>query len=304
MIGWGGSTGVALIAVVFVSQTAPGSARLEQAFNVDHPTPAAVAMAPKPARPVAKVAPRAAEASTETKRLAAQLRELTADRDRLAARLASLERRLEDMTGSIERRTTPVAAVLPSAAPPPAPKQSVTSATPAGEPVESMLGMLPKIAAIIPPPSEAPRIIEPLAMTAAAQDITAHWAAPPKRPTANHIASVVPIPMARPVRVAAAPTREHPVAPPQPELGVDIGGALTPSGLSGQWSSVKANFGPLLAGLYPVIGRDHRFGHFPFRLLIGPVPNETAAARLCANLAPAGIECHPARFEGPELAQR
>ena len=134
-----------------------------------------------------------------------------------------------------------------------------------------MLGMLPKIAAIIPPPSEAPRIIAPLAMTAA-QDITAHWADPHKRSTASDVA--VPMPTARPVRVAAAPARERPVIPPHPELGVDIGGALTPSGIERAMVVSEGQF-------RPAAGRalsGHR-ARPSFRPLSLPAPDRSGTER-------------------------
>ena len=77
------------------SQTEAGSKRLQVAL-VDRG---------KPTHVVAAI-PRAAEPNGETQHLAAQVRELAADRERLTARIAVLEHTLEDMTGSIKRKTS------------------------------------------------------------------------------------------------------------------------------------------------------------------------------------------------------
>ena len=47
---------------------------------------------------------------------------------------------------------------------------------------------------------------------------------------------------------------------------------------------MKSNFGPAVARLESDgFGRDRRFGHLPYRLLIGPLSDAAAAARLCAH---------------------
>ena len=71
----------------------------------------------------------------ELRRLAETVRVLTGDRDRVLARISTLERNVDDMTGSITRQTDSAArqtdAVPPSATPgtPPTPAQPPSSAT-------------------------------------------------------------------------------------------------------------------------------------------------------------------------------
>jgi len=113
---------------------------------------------------------------------------------------------------------------------------------------------------------------------------------------------MIPLPQ---TRVAAAPANE-PVAepPPKPEFGVDLGGAPNLEVLAARWMAVKANFGPLLAGLHPLAAHDRRPGATDYRLLVGPLPDTAAAARLCGRFAAARITCRPAGFDGERIAQR
>src|SRR5581483_5588128 len=87
---WGGAAALALIAVAFATQTETGSRRLT-----------ALASAELPVRAVATV--QIPKQDAQVAHLEAELRALAADRDRLADRVASLERSIEDMTGSIKR---------------------------------------------------------------------------------------------------------------------------------------------------------------------------------------------------------
>ena len=109
----------------------------------------------------------------------------------------------------------------------------------------------------------------------------------------------VPMP---PERVAAIPASE-PAAPPKLEYGIDIGGSSSTAVLRARWSEVKANFGPQMAGLRPLIAHDRRVGHLPYRLVIGPVPNSAAATGLCGQFRLARGRCRAARFVGEPLAQ-
>ncbi|MBI4365917.1 MAG: hypothetical protein HY543_03780 [Deltaproteobacteria bacterium] len=260
--GWGGAAALALGALAMTSQIEGGSERLQLAI--------AHISQPERAVALADVAPRLAETDAGTKRLEAQVLALAADRDRLVERLASLERNLDDMTGSIKRQ----AAVAPDA---PATK--------------------------IPAPAQfaspAPPIIAPLAMPAAA-DTATPW--PSTQPAQVAAPAAVPMP---PVRVAVAPSSEPAAEPPRrPELGVDLGGAPNLDVLGARWIAVKANFGPLLTGLHPRAAHDRRPGATDYRLLVGPVPNAAAATQLCARFAAARVICRPARFDGERMTQR
>src|ERR1700687_5991859 len=92
---WGGTAAIALAAVAITTQTDIGSARLQTVLAQESQPALTVTLA--------TVKPRVID--PDTLRLEAQIRMLTADRDRLNARVASLERNLDDMTGSIKTNT-------------------------------------------------------------------------------------------------------------------------------------------------------------------------------------------------------
>ena len=120
--GWGAAAAAALSVAVFSATTTPGSQRLAAAFS---PSPNQ-ATAAVPTVPLAQFE----KTEAETRRLADAVRSLTTDRERLADRIASLERNLEDVTGSIQRQSV-------AAAPPPTEPVSEPAsppATPALEP--------------------------------------------------------------------------------------------------------------------------------------------------------------------------
>jgi hypothetical protein len=138
----------------------------------------------------------------------------------------------------------------------------------------------------------------------------ANAAKPPEAETAaqNPLAAM-PAASAPATTPAAAPA---PTAPEQQgavstksEFGIDIGGAPTLAGLRGVWDRASRNHGVLLDGLRPLIAvRDGRAGQVELRLVVGPIGNAAAAARLCAALAGAGLSCQPTMFEGQRLALR
>jgi hypothetical protein len=206
---------------------------------------------------------------------------LTDDRERLHTRIASLERKLEDTTGSITQQQANLAAKVASVATRPA-------APPA-------------------PPAPVMPILAPLAMPAAAVPVGS-WPMPaPTLPPAETVEAApapakVPLP---PERVALAPVEEPAAeAPRKPEIGIDLGGAANLDVLNARWVAVKANFGPQLAGLYPRAQASNRSGSANYRLLAGPLPNNATAAQICAHFITARITCRTVRFEGERLVQR
>jgi hypothetical protein len=278
---WGGAAAMALAALAITTQTESGSQRLQLAYAPEN----------QPARPVAMadVMPRALEKDAETQRLEAQVRTLAADRDRLTARLASLERNLDDMTGSIKRQAAQEAAAPPAKSPAPTPSAAATTT---------------QVVAATPAPSgpvasSAPPVIAPLAM-AARTDSAASWPGTPS----TQAATPEPVPLP-PTHVAVAPASEPAAEPPRkPEFGVDLGGAPTMDVLGLRWAAVKANFGPLLTGLHPLAAHDRRPGTTDYRLLVGPLPSAAAATQLCTRFAAARVTCRLAKFDGERIAQR
>lgn len=283
LCGWGSAAAIALASLAITTQTENGSERLQLAFAPERPAERAIAAADVP--------PRVLGIDKETLRLEAQLRVLAADRDRLTARLALLERNLDDMTGSIKRQAAQEAAV--PAAKPPVPSTPSTppqAAAPESQPVAA------------PPPARAELpLIAPLAMPAHA-DSPANWPSTPAQQTATPLPEPVPLP---PTRMASAPANEPMAEPPRkPGIGVDLGGAPSIEVLTLRWVAVKANFGPLLTGLHPLVARVQRPGATDVRLLVGPLPNIAAANQLCARFAAARVTCRPAKFDGQQLAQQ
>lgn len=201
----------------------------------------------------------------ETARLEAQVRDLAADREKLNARIASLESTLSDVTGSIKRELAAVAAK--PATPPP-----VIAA-----PAEVKNDKPAEVAAVATPePQPAP----PPA------------AAPPSEP--------VPLPPAR--MAAVTPVDPATVAPKDGAIGIDLGGARSMEIMQARWAAVKANFGPLLNGLHPLVVQDTRPNMIPYRLIVGPLPNAATAAQVCARFAASKVTCRSTRFAGDPLA--
>ncbi|MGH6727110.1 MAG: hypothetical protein ACREB8_11275 [Pseudolabrys sp.] len=283
LFGWGSAATVALAALAMTSQTEAGGKRLQLAL----------AYIGEPVRAVAQI-PRAAETEAETRRLAAQVRELAADRERLTARIATLERNLEDVTGSIKQQTE-------NAGAPPA--TSHVAAVDNPPPVPSAPAITPAVSAAEQAPSPPPLpALKPLPMPASPE-----VAAPAPEPTqqlAQPLPEPIPLP---PVRVAAIPPNETAAAPPPPpklEIGIDLGGATSVEALRVHWAAMKASYGPLLVGLHPVIAtRSRRPSGVDYRLLAGPLPTVSAAAQLCTHFSLTRAGCRPARFNGAHLAE-
>ncbi len=123
-------------------------------------------------------------------------------------------------------------------------------------------------------------------------------------------------PPAAPPPAAAAPAPPPPQAaipapepaeglPARTEFGVDLGGAPSVAALRNAWERIRRTHAVQLEGLRPVIGiRDGRTGQVELRLVVGPITNAAAAAKLCATLAMAGLSCQPTTFDGQRLALR
>jgi hypothetical protein len=121
---WGCAAAVALAALAITTQTEGGSERLALALAPGNP--------PVLAAEMADLKRRALEKDAETKRLESQVQTLASDRDRLVTRLASIERNLDDMTGSIKRQ----AAAAPPALSPLTMSPGTSAAPPATAPTQ------------------------------------------------------------------------------------------------------------------------------------------------------------------------
>jgi hypothetical protein len=220
--------------------------------------------------------PRVAQLETETQRLAAQVRALTTDRDRLAGRIALLESNIDDMTGAIKKQAAATATALAAKVPPPTPGAPATA----------------------PPASSNPPGAN---VTIAAAETLASAAAPaPKADRAPPPA--VPLPPARVATVSI--TGPDPPAARQDDFGLDLGGGASIDAVRQRWSTVKANFGPLLSGMHPLAAHDQRPGAAGYRLVVGPLPNSVAASGLCAHFSAARTACRAVKFDGEQITQQ
>jgi hypothetical protein len=212
----------------------------------------------------------------ETKRLAETVRALTADRDRLLERIASLERSLEDVTGSIVRAASqPLQAAEPAGPPPvPAAAASVASAEDSAAPAEAQMAAVAPEAAAEAPPAVAVIVDIP----------------PAAAPSAD---------------VAAAENPGEETVSPS-EFGIDIGRSATIEGLRALWTAARSRHAAQLEGLRPVVfmQKGDRPGRVELRLIVGPVGSAAAAARLCGAMTAAGATCRPEAWDGERLALR
>jgi len=235
---WIGLATLAVLTAVLTARTETGVRRIASLLTpAEHARGAKVQVA------------RQSDQEAEQRRLSEAVRVLAADRDRLQARLNTLERGLEDVTGSI-----PPASANPK--PPAAPTQSVTAA---------------------PLPA-----IPPLA-----QPSTGNSQA---RVAAGHLAT-------------GTPSASESVAT-KTEFGVDVGGNASIEGLRTLWSALKASQPAMFEGLRPIIAvrEGQKPGTIELRLVAGPLPNASIAARLCAALSTANQACQPTVFDGQRLA--
>ena len=86
------------------------------------------------------------------------------------------------------------------------------------------------------------------------------------------------------------------------EFGVDVGGNTSIEGLRALWTTLKAAQPALFEGLRPVIAVREGKSGIELRLIAGPLPNASIAARLCAALGGVGQICQPTVFDGQRLA--
>lgn len=272
---WGGAATVAVAATLLILNADLGLDRIVQALSQ-----------PAPGQQVALedtlIKRVEAQRAEENRRLETRLRELAADRDKLSARLATLEQNFSDLTGSIKRDISAVAATALAAkqepSPPAAPAPVLTAPPSTTAPANS--------GPVRPEPAsqvQAPAVDAPARADVAAEK-------PPQ---------MVNVPMP-PTRVAAA-TQAVPEEPRKPELGVDLGGARSMEILQARWVAVKANFGPVIEGLRPLAGYDDRPGIIPYRLIVGPLPNGAAAAQICSRLHASKVPCRPVDYAGEKL---
>jgi hypothetical protein len=272
---------------------------------------------------------RQAEPEKATRQLSEAVSGLTADRDRLVARIATIERNLEDVTGSIKQQAAsppapaPIPAqtsvhtptVLPAPASVPAQPSAQASApapAPAASPRPSTLP------ALVPPTATAPPPASPRSNPAQPEKTPPAATAPPSAsaPSAGAIAAspsapaappaAAPSPEPAPTRIANLPeAAEGETAKSRiVDFGLDIGGATTFDGLRALWHSVRNNTADLFEDLHPMVAvRENKSRGIDLRLVVGPIASSETATQMCATLLAARRFCQMTIFEGQPLPQ-
>lgn len=167
LAGWGVAATAALLFVVIAANSNGGRERLSVAFAGINGTRAAEAAKAEAAQ-AAHLA-RVAAVESDNRRLTEIVRSLAGDRERLLTRMTTLERSLEDVTGSIKQQASAPVAPPPAPQPPaqaaePPPKtaavppQTVAPAEPAAVPIPPEK---PNRAASAPAPGSVPDL-EPI----------------------------------------------------------------------------------------------------------------------------------------------
>jgi hypothetical protein len=291
---WGASAAMAVAIVAGTAVSDLGADRLKQTV-AEFLSPAKTGTEQQPAtQQVAQqmsplVTPQQlAELQNQTRELTQTVRDLTVERDRVKARLASLEQNFDDITGAIRKQTAQSAQIAAQLSMQKAPdaQQPKQAASP---PVISA----PQTVAAIPSPSSAGTTTAPdTPITTAVPSQQAIEATPP-------ITGPIPLP---PMRTAALEA-ENPAT--TRELGVDVGGAASLDQLRAYWAGLKANVGPDIVGLTPsYLVRQRPSGAHDYRLVLGPLPNNAAALRLCAKLVASRVNCRAGTFNVERFAER
>jgi SPOR domain len=237
------------------------------------------------------LAQRQAEIDKERRSLNEALRLLASDRDRLLTRVASLERNLDDITGSIKSQISD------------RPRAETTMQEPPPE-----LEALPVITA--DPPSSKSSDLDWLA------NVPRPWPSASSAmefapgPSTRSAFPPAPLPVPTPapaVRVSALAAETQPAAASatvvtRTDFGVDIGSGSDLEEVRFLWNAAKTHHGRLLGNLRPiVVKRQDPAGNPDYRLVVGPLANAGAAAKLCATLSSADIMCSTRPYQGERL---
>jgi hypothetical protein len=242
----------------------------------------------------------------EARRLTQTVRSLAADRDQLLTRVALLERNLDGVTGSIKRERTANPQQVPLQLPLQAPQQAQQQIPLQVPPQVPQQAPQQNLAAATGP---APIMARPEAPPAPVVEAAIAPAQIPSQPPSASSASPVAAPDAGNRVAAAAPSLMRVVAPPEPlaaagGLGVDVGGAANYDGLRTLWHSTRNSDPALLEELFPVVAvrENGKTRGVDLRLIVGPIADAEAAARLCSTLSAAHHYCQPVAFEGQRLS--
>lgn len=186
--------------------------------------------------------------------------------------LASERDRLATRLEQLERSVGDITAAIPQRKPEP-PVADETPPPPSAPPVQ-----------VINPPNPEPR--------PQSQD------AKQKQTNTNVVSAQPPV-----ATDADAPDNQNTT---RTEFGVDLGGEKTVDGLRARWATLRGNHGSTFDGLRPLINikEGAKSGTVELRLVVGPLANAAAAARVCARLQTKGVPCTPTVFDGQRLSLR
>jgi len=150
LAGWGGLAAAAVLLAVIAANS---NGRFQRP-GADLQSSRAAELAKAEAAKAAQLA-RLAATEDETRRLTEMVRALTADRERVVTRVSLLERKLDDVTGSIKQQAAAAPAPSPATNPETLPKITAgsTPAAPSGPPTRT--GSLPPASSA--PESDSPR---------------------------------------------------------------------------------------------------------------------------------------------------
>ena len=205
------------------------------------------------------------DAKAETRRLADAIHDLGAENAQLRTKLAEIEQNMNDITGSVTKQIAAVKAAATGPWPAEAKPEPITAAD-----IASIMAP----AAGLETPAPSPPQTSPVS-------------APPAEPQAS--TDLPPI--------APPPVKPH-------EFGVDMGNALSIQVLHARWLGIRSAHAQLFAGLTPTVTLREipKTKRIELHLVVGPLASSAAAARLCLELAPYRLYCHPTVLESGRVA--
>jgi hypothetical protein len=268
---WGGAAASALLIAVLASRSDVGAQRIAGLFSIRGDR--------------TETAARSFDAEAEARRLAAAVRGLDAENQELKSRVAAVEHSVDDITGSVARQIETIRKTGPGPAPVPAPAAN-------NAPAAAAAALASKAAPAEPPVGATPAPVQPGEAAPAAP----HTATPIPAAPAPHAAAPAPN------TALPAPHAESPAPPPQ--YGVDIGSAVSIQVLRARWLGIRSAHAQLFDGLMPVVMLREvpQTGRVELRLVVGPLANAEAAAKLCTKLVPYRLSCQPTLFSGQHVA--
>jgi hypothetical protein len=165
--------------------------------------------------------------------------------------------------------------------------------------IDSVTGSLSKQIEVVKAEAEAPRPAD-TPQAATTPDVTGAVPSAAPVPPAPAPSTAQPAPFAQP---APPPSPASSSAAPK-QYGIDIGSAVSIQALRARWIEIQTAHPQTFQGLTPtVVTRDvPQPGRSELRLVLGPLPNPDAAAKLCASLLPYRISCQPTGFDGQHVA--